>query len=210
MPMSHRQLYRHSLQALQSSRLRRDHADLAAESQYRRIAEFFFEEIYGPRDFTSRDEQARRLHHFVGLAPGVLIRDVEQVLELLDLTNRLDEAVVDQLVTLGAPHDFDEPEYERAYRLADNYAERRRQIELVRDALYNVYRLARRPLMDTVLRRTHGLAHAAGMTDIHRFLLIGYESIKPVRDIYRFVETISVREGSRLDRIYAEQVKVQS
>jgi hypothetical protein len=194
--------YRLALQRLQSERLRRDHADLAAEPQFRLIAEFFFEEIYGPRDFTRRDEQARRLHHFVGMAPGVVVRDVEQVLELLDLTTRLDESVLHQLATLDASSDFDETTYERAYRMAENYEERRRQIELVRAALYNVYKLSHRPFMDTVLHRTHGLAHAAGMADIHRFLLAGYKAIKPVRDIHRFVETVCVREETRLERIY--------
>ncbi|HWQ14942.1 MAG TPA: hypothetical protein VNL77_19245 [Roseiflexaceae bacterium] len=208
--MPHRQPYRLALQAFQSRRLRRDHADLAAEPQYRAIAEFFFEEIYGPRDFTRRDEQARRMHVLVGMAPGVVIRDVEQVLELLDLTNLLDESVVEQLHTLGAPHDFDEPTYERAYRLADNYDDRRRQIQLVRDALYNVYKLARRPLIDIALHRTRGIAHAAGLADIHRFLLTGFEAIKPVRDIHRFVETICVREESRLDRIYTDRLRKAS
>jgi hypothetical protein len=207
--MPHRQPYRLALQAFQSHRLRRDHADLAAEPQYHKIAEFFFEEIYGPRDFSQRDEQARRLHVLVGMAPGVVIRDVEQVLELLDLTNRLDESVVEQLHAIGAPHDFDEALYEHAYRLADNYDDRRRQIQLVRDALYNVYKLSRRPLLDAVLHRTRGIAHAAGMADIHRFLLTGYEAIKPVRDIHRFIETICVREESRLDRIYVERLNVE-
>lgn len=196
-------LYRHALQRFQSHRLRRDHADLAAEPQYRLIAQFFFEEIYGPRDFSQRDEQARRLHQFVGMAPGVVVRDVEQVLELLDLTTRLDETVAQQLAVIGAPEDFDEPTYEQAYRQANNYDERRRQIELVRAALYNVYRLSRRPFMDAVLHRTPGLAHAVGMADIHRFLLAGYTAIKPVRDIHRFVEAVCVREELRLDRIYA-------
>jgi hypothetical protein len=200
--MPHSQPFRLNLQRLQSQRLRRDHADLAAEPQYRQIAEFFFEEIYGPRDFSNRDEQARRLHNFVGMAPGVVIRDVEQVLDLLDLTTQLDEQVVARLVAAGAPADFDESMYEQAYREASSYAERQRQIALVRDSLYNVYKLSRRPLMDVVLHRTHGLAHAMGMADIHRFLLAGYESIKSVRDIHRFVETICVREESRLDRIY--------
>ncbi|MEN9938988.1 MAG: hypothetical protein RLZZ387_5567 [Chloroflexota bacterium] len=206
--MPHRHPYRLALQALQSRRLRRDHADLAAEPQYRLIAEFFFEQIYGPRDFSQRDEQARRLHGFIGLAPGVVIRDVEQVLDLLELTNRLDEAVVEQLAALQVPHDFDEPTYERAYRLTNNYDDRMRQISLVRDALYNVYRLSRRPLIDVALHRTRGLAQATGMADIHHFLLAGYESIKPVRDIHRFVETICVREESRLDRIYSGQLNV--
>jgi hypothetical protein len=203
--MPQRHAYRVALQAFQSKRLRRDHADLAVEPQYTQIGEFFFEEIYGPRNFADRDAQARRLHQFIGLAPGVVIRDVEQVLDLLDLTTCLDESVVDQLLASDAPVDFDEQTYERAYRLADNYPDRTRQIQLVREALYNVYKLSRRPLIDIVLHRSTPIAQVTGMAEIHRFLLNGYEAIKPVRDIHRFVETVCVREQSRLDRIFAEK-----
>ena len=45
--------YKLTLQTFQSQRLRRDHADLADEPQYRRIAEFFFQEMYGPNDFSA-------------------------------------------------------------------------------------------------------------------------------------------------------------
>ena len=182
------------LQSFQSQRLRRDHADLAAEPQYHEIAEFFFDEMYGPRDFKARDEQAHRLHQFVHLAPGLNIGDVQNVLELLDLTNMLDDLVVQRLNQLGAPLDFDEPLYERAYREADNYSDRVHQIELARHALYNVYRMAKRPLIGAVLNRTHGLAQTVGMADIHRFLRLGFNSIQSVRDIHRFVETVCVRE----------------
>ena len=190
------------LQSFQSQRLRSDHADLAAEPQYHEIAEFFFDEMYGPRDFKARDEQPHRLHQFVHLAPGLNIGDVQNVLELLDLTNMLDDLVVQRLNQLGAPLDFDEPLYERAYREADNYSDRVHQIELARHALYNVYRMAKRPLIGAVLNRTHGLAQTVGMADIHRFLRLGFNSIQSVRDIHRFVETVCVREQDRLDRIY--------
>jgi hypothetical protein len=200
--MTTHQDYKIALQRFQSSRLRRDHADLAVEKQYREIGEFFFEEMYGPRDFSARDEQARRLHQFVHLVPGVAVGDVVKVLQLLDITNRLDDSAVAWLLELGAPLDFDEAIYERAYRLADNYADRVTQIELARDALYNVYRMARRPLVGGALERTQGLAQRVGMADIHRFLRLGYLSIQPVRDIHRFVETVMVRERDRLDRIY--------
>jgi hypothetical protein len=194
--------YKIALQAFQSYRLRRDHADLASESQYHDIAEFFFEEMYGPRDFSARDEQARRLKQFVHLVPGLAVGDVQDVLLLLELTNKLDDSVAHWLVALEAPLDFDEEIYERAYRLSDNYADRVRQLDLSRNSLYNVYRMAHRPLIHTVLHRTQGLAQSVGMTDIHRFLRLGYEAIKPVRDIHRFVETIMLRERDRLDRIY--------
>src|SRR5690348_11873882 len=112
--MASQQEYKVVLQNFQSKRLRRDHADLADELQYHDIGEFFFEEMYGPRDFSARDEQARRLQQFVHLAPGLAVGDVQKVLELLELTNQLDDAVVQCLIESGAPIDFDEAMYERA------------------------------------------------------------------------------------------------
>lgn len=191
-----------ALQNLQSARLRRDHGDLAAEPQYGEIGKFFFEEMYGPRDFSSRDSQAQRLQQFVHLAPGLAMRDVQQVLELLELTNHLDHAVAHCLIDMGAPLDFDETLYERAYRQADNYNDRLRQLVLVRDSLYNVWRLVRKPLMGQALRTTQGLAQMVGMADIHRFLRLGYQSMQTVKDVHRFVETIDLRERRRLNRIY--------
>ena len=202
MIMTSQQDYKIALQRFQSNRLRRDHADLAAEPQYRDIGEFFFEEMYGPRDFSARDEQARRLHQFVHLVPGIAVGDVQKVLELLELSNRLDDGLVEVLLELGAPINFDEQIYERAYRLADNYAERVEQIDLARDSLYNVYRMARRPFVGLALDRIQGLAQRVGMADIHRFLRLGFAAIQPVRDIHRFVETVMLREQDRLDRIY--------
>lgn len=195
--------YKTALQRFQSRRLRRDHADLAGERQYAQLAEFFFDEMYGPRDWSARDSQARRLHSFIHVAPGLAVRDVEQVLKLLDLTNRLDDDLAARLRASAAPLDFDESTYDEAFRAADNYGQRAQQLQLVRDALYNVYRLARKPLLNAALSRTYGMAQTVGMADIHRFLLAGYTAIKPVRDIHRFVEAVCVREELRLDRIYA-------
>jgi hypothetical protein len=133
----------------------------------------------------------------------VSIHDVESVLALLELTNKLDDEIAHGLIALGAPLDFDEAIYEHAYRRADHYAERVRQIDLVIVALSNVHRLGRKRLLGLALQSTHGLAHAVGMGAIHRFLRLGYQVIQPVRDITRFLDTIETREKARLDRIYA-------
>jgi len=201
--MTAHQDYKLALQAFQSQRLRRELADLAAEAQYQQIGQFFFEEMYGTRDFSARDEQAQRAHWFVHRVPGVTAHDVEAVLDLLTLTNTLDDEITDLLIALGAPLDFDEAIYEHAYRLADRYIERVRQIDLVIVALNNVHRLGRKKLLGLALQSTHGLAHAVGLGDIHRFLRLGYHAIQPVRDITRFLDTIERREKARLDRIYA-------
>jgi len=203
--MTTHQDYKFALQAFQSHRLRRDLSDLAAEEQYQQIGQFFFEEMYGARDFSSRDEQAQRAHWFVHRVPGVTAHDVESVLDLLALTNKLDDEIASLLIELGAPLDFDEAIYEHAYRLADHYAERVLQIDLVVVALSSVHQLGRKRLLGIALQSTHVLAHAVGMGDIHRFLRLGYQAIQPVRDIKRFLGTIETREKERLDRIYARQ-----
>jgi hypothetical protein len=200
--MQPHQDYKLALQVFQSQRLRRDLADLAAETQYQQIGQFFFEEMYGARDFSVRDEQAQRAHWFVHRVPGVTAHDVEAVLDLLALTNTLDDEVTELLIALGAPLDFDEALYEHAYRLANRYTERVRQIDLVLVALGSVHRLGRKRFLGMALQTTHALAHAVGMSDIHRFLRLGYQAIQPVRDITRFLATIEQRERQRLDRIY--------
>jgi hypothetical protein len=200
--MTTHQEYKLALQAFQSQRLRRDLADLAAEQQYQQIGQFFFEEMYGPRDYTARDQQAQRVHQFVHRAPGLTIHDVEPVLALLELTNKLDDTLTTLLIELGAPLPLDEAIYEQAYRQADNYAERVAQIDLALVALGNVHRLGQRKLLGIALQGTEGLAHAVGMGELHRFLRLGYQAIQPVRDIERFLATIEARERQRLDRIY--------
>lgn len=200
--MPSKQEYLRALQLFQSLRLQRDHSELAAEPQFQQLGKFFFNEMYGPRDATARNEQARRLHRIVHLLPGLAAHDVQPALALLELTDRLDHAVVRQLVAIDAPADFDEPTYEWAYRLADNYHERVEQLVLIDQGLRNVHRMGRNELLGNAFERTRGMAQLIGMGDIHRFLRVGYFAILPVRDIERFITTVITWERKRLDRIY--------
>jgi hypothetical protein len=194
--------YRLALQIFQSNRLRRDYNDLAVIPQYEPVGEFFFSEIYGPRDFSRRDEEARRLHAILHLLPGVALRDVEGVLELLELTTLLDDELARLMLGQGAGLDFDEPLYERFYREADSYGPRLRQLELVRDSLYDVFRLSRSHLLGAGLHSSRLLARLAGIEAAHTFLVRGFDALSGVSSIERFAETIYERELARLDRIY--------
>lgn len=199
--------YRIALQAFQSKRLRRDHADLAAIPQYARLAEFFFNEMYGPHDFSERDAGARRVHQFLHLVPGVLARDVDEMLELLDLTNQLDQDLTQRFLDHDAPLDFDEPFYEYLYCLADNYDQRLRQIHLVRAVIFNMHRLTRIPLLGMALNRAGIVARVAGIGVLHKFLMEGYASLREVQDAHYFAETVYDRESIRLNRIYNREAQ---
>jgi DNA-binding transcriptional MerR regulator len=195
--------YRLALQVFQAKRLRRDFRDLAAQPRYTPVGEFFFTEIYGPRDFSQRDAQARRLHQLIHLLPGVNLRDLESILELLDLTSQLDDHLAQLLEDHAVGLDFDEPTYNLFYRLADNYELRLRQLILVDDCLHNVFRLSRQPLLGLAIHRVRPLARLAGLQAMQQFLATGYDILSTVDSIDEFASTISTRERERLDRIYA-------
>lgn len=200
--MQNRLAYKRALQIFQTRRLRRDHQDLARRSEYRRLAEFLFTDIYGPRDFSERDRQMKSLTPLLRRLPGLTSRDMVQIFQLLDFSDRLDELLVDQLLVMGARPDFSEDTYEEAYRMAGNHADRQRQLDEVRDVLLHVHRLARNMLLGPALDSSHLLANAAGLGEIHTFLQHGYHALRPVRNILSFVETVDIRERERLERIF--------
>jgi hypothetical protein len=200
--MSHLRQLRIALQIFQSNRLRRDYSDLSEIAQYEPVGEFFFDEIYGARDFSRRDSEARRLQGILHVLPGVNVRDIEEVLDLLDLTNRLDEQLAQHMLARGIHTDFDELAYERCYRDLNNYDARLRQLELVHGCLYNVFRLSRSPLLGIALHRSRLLARLAGLEAAHSFLTKGFDALEGVSSIDQFAETIYSRELARLNRIY--------
>jgi hypothetical protein len=194
--------FRIALQVFQSNRLRRDYSDLAAIPQYGPVGEFFFEEMYGPRDFTARDTGAQRIHNFLHFLPGVHLRDIEGVLELLELTNELDHAMARTMYDDGMSIDFDEATYEHYYRLANNYDERLRQLHLIDSSTRTVFQLSRSALLGIALHRAGFLAILAGIEEGHAFLVKGYDALRGVSDISLFADTIHERELVRLKRIF--------
>ncbi|RMD73479.1 MAG: hypothetical protein D6823_13250 [Chloroflexi bacterium] len=194
--------YRIALQIFQSNRLRRDYRDLSEVPAYEPLGEFFFNEMYGPRDFSRRDQEGRRLAHFIDLLPGVHLRDLEEILELLDLTYQLDDDLAQRMMAANVETDFDETVYEHFYRVADKYDARLRQLNLVRSSLYNVFQLSRSSLIGMALRQTVFVARLVGISEVHAFLRRGYEALQHVTTIDHFAETIYRRELDRLNRIY--------
>ena len=194
--------YYQFLQQFQAQRLQREYQYLAEQPQYRKLADFFFNDMYGPQDFKARDTQARRLHHFIHLAPGLTMRDIEVSLELLELTTDLDEQITQMLVSMQAPLPFDEATYEEAYFKADAYQPRVRQIELLRESLTRVSRFAAIPVLGTALSNMKTLARLTGMRELHAFLVKGYYALSEVEDLEPFLSAVETKEMARLDRIY--------
>jgi hypothetical protein len=189
------------LRRWQSERLRRTYADLLADPQYHLACEFFLTDLYSARDFSQRDYDAQRLHEILSAyLPEKMLRLLTETIALNRLSAHLDQKLADVLET--------EPElnaeaYARGYRVCDNYAERRRQIEMLANLLREAATGARGPVFAISLRLARTPAQRAGWLDLYEFLERGYTACKPMRNVDYFVNTIYSREMEILDRIFA-------
>jgi hypothetical protein len=193
------------LRAWQSARLAGTHADLLASPRYGPACRFFLNDLYGPQDFSRRDQDILRIYHSTQRwLPKVLIHPLRLVIELNDLTTALDAAMLHALVAeLEVTGGITADQYAEAYRRCDNYDERACQIDLTVTIGREIDRLTRLPFIETTLHLAHGSAHWAGWGELQDFLERGFAAFKQIGQADVFLQTVSRRERQILDQIYA-------
>lgn len=191
------------LKEFQSRRLRDTYSDLAAQDRYQSACYFFFNRLYSTEDTSERDASFKKIY---GKAKRFLGRDVvasmSQLIELAELTDRLDEELLQVLMAEAAPIEFDHDTYERAYQLSDNYDDRVRQIELLVFTNELIHRISHRFGIGMVLKGLRAACVVLGDTRMVDFLQDGYRAFADLPKIDPLVAAIQSREQARLDRIY--------
>jgi hypothetical protein len=189
------------LRSWQSERLRRTYADLLADPQYRLACEFFLNDVYASQDFSQRDYDAERLHSILSeFLPESALQLLTDTIELNRLSAQLDQTLAEALESEAGPT----PQaYARAYRKCNNFAERRRQIEMLARVLREAASGARGPVFSVSFRLARLPAQRAGWIDLYGFLERGYAACKPMRDVATFVDTIYSRETEILNKIFS-------
>lgn len=199
-PADHRQ--RLLLREWQAARLTRSYADLLANPRFGAAARFFLSDLYGPKDFSSRDEEIERiLPLLISLLPLSALKTIALAVEADALTEQLDAAMVDELDRLGAIDCIDEDAYAAAYRSVGRRAERERQIALIRATGDALRRLAEKPLLPTLLRMMRGPAQVARLGDLHAFLENGYQAFRQIDDPSEFLGCIEARERKLFENL---------
>jgi hypothetical protein len=190
-----------ALKQWQSARLRRTYADLFAQPRYVRAGEFFLSELYGPKDFTQRDQEALRVvPKLARLLPERAIETLRLAVELDELSEILDVRLAGHL----SDHvGIDDAGYCRAYRQAGTEAERLRQIDLVDQIGRSLEKLARVPLLTGLLHMMRRPAEAAGVAHLHQFLQSGFDAFKAMGPAGDFLATVRRRETMLMQRILA-------
>ncbi|MCP3954037.1 MAG: hypothetical protein GY697_17740 [Desulfobacterales bacterium] len=184
-----------ALQGFQSARLNTTYADLKSDPQYEKIGVFFFEKLYAPEDFSFRDASIKKLQKILkGKVYRGMVSAVGQVIELHELSDRLDDRMVADMLAAGIGPDMDMDQYQEIYRGLDNYDERVYQINLSTEVTRAFHRLSRKWIVALSLKTVRTTAHMIGMGKIIDFIYEGYEGFRAIKSIDFFVDTVQERE----------------
>lgn len=187
-----------ALQRFQVERLRRTYADCASQPRYRAALEFFTTDLYGPHDLTGRDRDLRKVFDQWGrLLPERGLHALGRAFELELLTHALDMATLDALQ--GASPDV--ATYPVAYRRADRFEDRRRQIDLLLAAGRDLASLIEIPALGSALRVASVPARLLGVVNLHQFLERGYRAFKHMGDANALLQIIEQRETAIMRRL---------
>lgn len=190
-----------ALKAWQSARLARTYPDLLASPRYHAAALFFLNEMYGPKDFTKRDEDvAKILSKLTSLLPAAALSAIADAVELDELSEALDQAV---LRAHGAAENISEQSYAAAYRAGSDRGARVRQIALTQEICTAVDKLTHIPLLLTTLKLMRAPAKLAGLFELQRFLEAGFTTFKGMKGAEEFIGIIVRRETLLMERLFA-------
>jgi hypothetical protein len=177
-----------SLRKWQCSRLLFSYDALYQQKKYRAAMDFFTEELYGPNDFTKRDEDIKKV---LPLMEKVLSKDTlatfELALKLNTLSYQLD---FDLAKKLDGITDISSEQYAEAYRLCNNLGKRQLQLELIEMLANNLAGIAHRTTIMLVLKLSRKPANLAGLGELQAILEKGANAFRKIKKIDGFINPI--------------------
>lgn len=190
-----------ALKAWQASRLTATYADLVGEPRYAAATRFFLDDLYGPKDFTARDEaMIRILPTMSRLLPESAVETAALAIELEALTEALDQRLAKALPARGA---IDPEIYARAYRESSTPAERRRQVRLAIAVGRGLDALVKKPLVLRMLKLMRTPAKLAGLGGFQDFLERGFAAFASMGGADVFLATLEEREEELVRSYFA-------
>lgn len=193
------------LQEFQQTRLLQTYEDLRSNPEYKQIGAFFFEELYAPEDFSFRDKSIKTLRKVLsGVVYKGMVSAVGMVIELHELSDRLDNRMVEKMIQNQIGENLTMDQYKMVYRLLDNYDERVYQIKLSIDVNRAFHRLSKKWIVGVSLKTVRAASHMLGVGDIMDFVNRGYEAFRQIDNIDEFVNIIEKRELEWHDKVWKD------
>lgn len=195
-----------AVKRFQRERLAQANADLLQSERYRLAARFFLDELYGVKDFTSRDEAlARMIPGMSRLLPTAALDALADAVELDAISEQLDEEMGALLEreSPAAAAELTVDRYFELYRAVGRRDLRTRQIALLEDVGRQLDRLVAKPFLYRILQAMEGPARLAGLAQMQTFLVAGFLAFRNMRGSEDFVRTVVVREREVMEHAFA-------
>ncbi len=188
------------LKLWQSRRLAATYADLASQPRYREATAFFLDDLYGPKDFSARDQEMLRIVPVMArVLPASAVETAALAVELESQSELLDQ----RLAAVLAPGPLDEAAYAAAYRASSTPKERQHQIELIEAVGLRLDALVRKPFVASTLKIMRTPAHLAGLGDLQDFLERGFRVFRRMDGPEEFLAQLRERETRILSRLFS-------
>jgi len=188
-----------AIKSFQSERFEATYADLLASKRYGEPCRFFLEELYGVKDFERRDTEVKRV--LPKLAKMLPLRALETLLLAFQLDEMSERFDLDLARIVALP--IDARRYAQAYPRVASMEERQLQIDTVERIGQALDRLARVPMLSSLLTVMKGPAEAWGFGQLHHFLRHGFNAFAAMRGAGEFLATIRRRESIINQRLFA-------
>lgn len=191
------------LQRWQRARLARSFNDFEQQEGYRLAVHFFLTELYGGLDFRERDQDMGRVMPVMTrFLPDRTLGTMSEAFELQAISLEYDIEMAEWMRSRSI-EELDMEAYCSVYRDCSDRPGRERQIELIRKLGYDLEKLVRWPMVNTLVRLLRGPAHAAGFGQLQEFLEQGLAAFRALEDTAYFIETIYERELRSMQRLFA-------
>ena len=192
-----------TLQIFQSSRLNSTYKDIKQDPEYALIGDFFFNKLYAPEDFTFRDTSIKKLHAALdGKIYKGMVTGVTKVIELHELSDRLDNSMVEKMIEYGIDENMTMEQYQQIYKSLDNYEQRIYQINLGAEVTRIFHKLSRKWIVGISLKTVKTAAIVFSIKPVIDFVYEGYTSFKKIKNIDYFIDTVLEREVSWHNEIW--------
>lgn len=179
------------LREWQCRRLIASHQAIYGEPRFKPAIEFFVDELYGPKDFSKRDEDiARVVPKMEKWLPCEALESLEVAIHLNALSQELDIEMVKQLQgdTIG------NETYAQAYRACQNQKQRAEQINHIEQLGLDLKKVVDITGISMVLRMARTPAKLAGLETLQAFLEDGFNAFKRIGTIEDFIVPVVEKE----------------
>ena len=204
------------LQEWQCRRLLVTHADLQAQPKFADAMQFFVDELYGPKDFSQRDQDLTRvIPKLAAVLPEKALVALDDALRLNALSFDLDTDMVTALLAQSeherlSEEDITPETYALAYRQVGRAVDRKEQIEIVEKLGLQLADVVHVRGINLLIKMARKPAEIAGVLALHEFLAEGFSAFKQLGDVNAFLDPIILRETQIMHALLDDQFSLQN